>query len=387
MNHNKVIFINATFDNNIHEIIDSSLIISLSSIMENSNVYLLKNRRKIIENNIKELHSDYITNVTFHNLYNINKRGAIHDFIAAIIEAYLLLIKGDKKTIFVFSYLNMFSSHLNNLIAKITGKTIICCSHNEIEVIAQKDITSKDYWRFLINHFYTKTQWASNLYLMVLGDSIKNAASKYLPLKKIKNIISIDHPYYTLHSTFDKREFNPNSIKIGIIGTVTPDKGFENIKLLATNLEKEHNITFYILSKINKDLYPHLPSNVIIYNKTNSFIPRNEYENLIKGLDYIFIPYAATSFQMTASGSLLEAIFQNKPILTLKNGYSTYIYNKYGKYGIFIDEKEPRKELINILSNKTLYKEIQKNQQKIIELLSPIRIGKEILKELENRNL
>ncbi|WP_337625891.1 hypothetical protein [Phocaeicola sp.] len=370
----KVIFVNATLLNNVHEIIDSSLIIELSSIFPNVAVYLTHNRCEIIKKNITPYLK--IDNVTFYKLKIGEKRSGINDLIAAIKEGFLLL-KSRHNSIFVFSYINMFSCHILNLIAKLTNKTILICCHSELETIQIPNVSIKQIWYYLMQRFFKTTRWGKYVYLMVLGDNIHENLKSYIGIEKYQKIYAIDHPYFMpIQLRQNMKIPDLNKINIGIIGSVNKSyvRGFKNIIQFAEKIRVDSSVTLNIISKIDMDLIAQLPSNVIVHNTSGEFLPKSEYDKLIQQMDYIYLPYPQDCFKFTASGAVLEAIFQQKVLLMHSNDYCTYLTKKYGRFGLFIEEYDNINELANDLHNKLLYNDLLRKQQFLAENITPQKL-------------
>lgn len=67
----KIVFLNATFEGNAHEIIDTSIIYCASKIFQNVKVRFLKDRSDIVQEQIKEYFK--CSNITFQPFFNIKK--------------------------------------------------------------------------------------------------------------------------------------------------------------------------------------------------------------------------------------------------------------------------------------------------------------------------
>ncbi len=371
MKYNNIIFLNATLDKNVHEIIDSSLIIEFKNYSNQLDVFLLKKRRKVIEKSITS-HNNKL-NINYHDLLSIKEKGAIHDLFAAIIEAWIILTKGKSDTLYIISFINMFSCHLINFISRITGKKILFCCHSELEVLDHswpKNI--KQYWTYLIKRFYEKTTLAKNLRLIILRNDILSHIRERISNSRSNHFVSIDHAYYSNCTVLNKEIFLSKKIKIGVIGSVSQvhNRGFNNLVNFANTIKYDNSIEIYIISKIEPKLITQLPSNVIVINKESSFIPRDKYNKYIAEMDYIYLPYPKDSFKYTASGAVLEAITQHKPILMYSNSYCKYLSKRFGDFGYFIDSLS-NKELIELIHNAKAYKQIYLKQELIINDLQP----------------
>lgn len=379
----KVVVMNATFDGSAHEIIDASIIIMLSSIFPMVEVRFLNKRSSIIESIVKSHIID--KNVKFVPFKNNIHKGALHDLKAALLESWGIL-KGSHKDLYISTFNNMFSCHLNNLISKVTGKKVLLFCHSEVNVVTKgSSYKIKDVWAFLINRFYTKSPLGKNAKLIVLGDHILRELPKYIETNRLKHFYSIDHPYFKEGETSSTYQFDKSNIKIGVIGGVSKNSthGYNNILRFAETLSSKTNYKIYLVSFVEKDLRDTFPDNVVIVNKTNGYLPRKEYEKAIEKMDYILLPYSSSEYNLIASGAVLEAIVRNKPTIMFTNNYFRYLTEKFGKFGYFVEEDT----LSNYLTNYTEYLKLINNEMRIAKSLSPSELEVQLIKILECRSL
>ena len=68
---------------------------------------------------------------------------------------------------------------------------------------------------------------------------------------------------------------------------------------------------------------------------------------------YLFL-YDVDSYKYTASGAILEAIWNEKPIFALNNYYFRYMFDKYGKLGYLANTVDELAQIVNSLNKSTL---------------------------------
>lgn len=364
----KVVVFNATFDGNTHEIIDSSIIIMLSMLYEHVTVMFLKERGHIISDIIKKQIDNQ--NIEYKLINNIKKNGAIHDLLAALREAWIILT-GPGDALYFGTYNNMFSCHINNFIAKITKKQVILCCHSELNELTSRHSNFKNYWSILIRRFYLKTKFAKSLKLIVFGNHIINELAKYVDKRRLEFFYSIDHPYFSLPK-MNTHTLN-NHIKIAIIGSldVTEVRGINNIIRLSQMLSNDDSISIHTISKISFEAKKILQEcNVNIENETEFFFSRTKYESLIQEMDYIFVPYSSSLYNLIASGAVLQAIACRKPVIMSSNNYFRYLVSKYGQIGYFVEDYSCY-NFIKLLKDEDKYQTIINQENVILKKLSP----------------
>lgn len=370
----KVVVLNATFDGSTHEIIDSSIIIMLSHIYSKVLVRFLASRSNIIGGIVNQFGNDN-ANIDYKSFNNDLRKGAFHDLKAAMLEALTILF-GSKDTLYVTTFNNMFSCHLNNLISRLTGKKIIMFCHSEVNVITGGDYKISQYWAYLINRFFKKTSLGRNVKLVVLGDHILNQLPHYIKKERLSHFYSIDHPYFTNKNKISDPTFSSKEVKIGVIGGVSKNSshGYNNILDFANSIiNNNNNIRIYLISSVEREIRNTFPSNVTIVNKEDGYLPREEYEKNIDKMDYILLPYSSTDYNLIASGAVLEAIIRLKPTIMFPNNYFKYLSNKYGKFGVFVEDRNFERLTQDLLSVHK-YEGFRNKEHEIADKLNPLNM-------------
>lgn len=381
MIYKKVILLNGTFSGSQHEMIDSSLIIAFALIAEKVFVYFQPRRKEIIKSLVEQRTDNQ--NITYNNIFNLSDtiRVTFRELIAAIQECWIFLTKADKNTLTCLTYINRFNCYGLNSLSKITGRPLIIVCHGELKHINTTPHQGEINWVKMLRHFYKDVIIAPHTILMVLGSNIKGKIDKLVSEEKAKKYISWEHPYYRTSSTTIQALHHP--IRIGVIGFLKREKerGFDNVKKLAFALSNDCEFELRLLSSIQEDLLQELPKTVRIMNPESRFIPRSEYNQMIEELDYIYCPYPTGAFEMTASGALLEAMAQRRPIIMHNNDYTIHLIKLYGNFGIIIDdEDEGFERLKQTLKNETQYSKHIAQQDRILEMISPESLSQNLEK-------
>lgn len=169
-------------------------------------------------------------------------------------------------------------------------------------------------------------------HFIVLGDRMKDHISKYISRHNQKRFYSIDHPYIRPETTVKVDMSNYSGIrKIGIISVIKEGRGLNNLQTLLLKKFPD-DVKLFAISKIIgevNDPYQEL----IQLNHGKDFFPSDVYTAYIKEMDCIIMLYDTNGYKLTASGSILEAIWNLKPIIALKNDYFDYLFSKFGKMG------------------------------------------------------
>lgn len=170
-----------------------------------------------------------------------------------------------------------------------------------------------------------------------MGDSIKKNLQHLVG--KDLNFFVLDHPY-ACRSTFVNNRVFSADIKLGTVGAMSINKGAEQyLRLLEMmKAEKSHNFQFYAIGKAESDIYGKFVTNNIVFPcGQNCMCPRTLFDKYVDELDYILFFYPLDSYRLTASGAIYDAIAHEIPIISLKNDYFVYLFEKYGRFGYLFD--------------------------------------------------
>lgn len=375
MYFDKIVFTNATLDGSVHEMVDSALITAFAEFSKETNVFFLRSRSYVIENEVHNLKPTH--KVSFNKLYNIKRESAIKDLIGAVIESWLLMFRSDKRALFVCSYANRFSKYSLNILSRLLKRKVIICAHTDLETVSYK---GNGNWWYLVNRFYLRQSWSPYLRILILGDNIKKNLKDYITEDRLRFFISCDHPYYSVRKNAD-HTINCDAIHIGVVGNITQSKwrGGDNLLRFAEAMSKYPQINIHIISRVHKDLMDRLTPYVHIDNKKGIYLSKEEYESFICQMDYLFYPYPPDCFKLTASGAIFESIVNEKPALMYSNSYFRYLNQKYGRFGYFIDEFDSLDKLVMMLGNVEEYAKLCNSTVQITKKIHP----KELYKTLE----
>lgn len=261
------------------------------------------------------------------------------------------IIIAKKTDILVFNYNNMLAVRAMNILNKIFHRKILIFCHGEMEYLIADYSFFGPFNRLLFKlgrSFFLnkKIHIEKNIKFVVLGDSILKNIKKTTPSNISSSFITIDHSYFFKKDIKNKDTFS-DSIKIGTVGLFYKKKGADEfcyLVSLVNNNKIKFSITgkiFYALDKLKK-LNIDLPNNL-----GKGIVPRDELEARVKKLDFILYLYPTDSYQLMASGAILDALSLQKPIIALKNDYFDYIFKKFGEFGFLFESVEKIADFLN----------------------------------------
>lgn len=373
----KAYFINHEHEKNVHEILDSSMIFILSKIFDTTEIHM---SHGMINCLTPLLHKLRTHNILFYPTYLYPHKGHIRELIAALYDIRLLLT-AENNSVLYFSSINIFSIHALNILAGLVkSKRIIFNCHSDMELLTEKHLSGTfNIFPRIIRNFFYKAKIRDNVFFLVLGDNILRNIKCLLPDKQNKNFFSCIHPYYTScgNDDFDCEKVEEKSISIGIVGSVSEEKGIKNIKDFANAIRNsKKQVKIYFISRIEDSSDIDSVEGLVNLNPENRFIPREDYNAMVKKMDFIYFPYPYGSYSLTASGAVFEAIINLKPIIAMHNHYFDGLFDKFGCMGILYSSYTEMLDKIDSLTHLDIAL-FSENERKATSMLHPSNLYKE----------
>ena len=346
----KAVIIDMYSHGSYHEVINQAYLMMISDIYEEvtyiadksscENLKSLLDKCCVRKNNIifKEKHV---------KKYKIKNRGIA--YLVKLLSASYLNYKYYNKAsddVDVFYNNNLFFAILFISIFSKKDKNIFDLCHNEMELIDKRSVSSvvssilSKYLRFI----FCKVKLNKIFHFILLSPDMVDYFRTFISKHNYKRIFWIDHSYIRPENKIDvKYRITDNRIKIGIPGAITSSRGLNTLKYLLANL-KNRNICIYALSTCSEVIEA---DNFVVLNKGRGLLPFEQYNAYVQSMDVMLLLYDTDSYKLTASGAVLEAIWNEKPIIALNNSYFNYLFRKYGDMGILCDNMTGVYDAIN----------------------------------------
>jgi hypothetical protein len=295
----------------------------------------------------------YLNFVTFkfNGTKELRKRAILGKIWREIFLAFNIfkIAKKNNTKLIVFASAFPFTSLFLNFFSRIFDQKIIICLHGDIGVLKIKrfKITTIIY-KMIVKLFFRFR--SLNVILLFFGKSIEVQLFKMLPNYEKRNIISIDHPY-NYHADFEPEpKVIKNTIIIANIGTGLINKNshlfFQLAKMQEINIKKEI-VKFIQVGNVSPEVMSYSNGHVEIISN-NEFIPFDNFEKNILKADYFIYFFTENSFyDLCPSGTFFDAIRYKKPIISLKNPFFDYYFNKLGNIGYLCRTIEDMNDIIN----------------------------------------
>ena len=255
-----------------------------------------------------------------------------------------------------------------------SNKTFILC-HNEMELIDKSfvySLTTKII-SFVLRFSFCYIKLSKRLNYILLSSSMVDYFNSFISKRNYNRIFAIDHCYLRPIRHYSEELVEQSYIRIGIPGAITPQRGLETLKQIIQDL-KNDKLKIFSISTISDDIQN---EQFVSLNKGTSLLPFEKYNSYIKAMDYMLLFYDRDSYKLTASGAVLEAIWNEKPIIALRNSYFTYLFEKFGPLGYLYDSYEQLTEGLTHLDNQ-IDNSIIINLKKAKQALLPCNVKKQL---------
>lgn len=231
--------------------------------------------------------------------------------------------------------------------------------HAEMEMIDKKEAYTPS--RFLGSWIYRtafcRLTLRDNMRFILLSPDMVHTFRKQIKEENRRLIHWIDHCYIRTKHKFSgtindkssadtgkemlqkangKLQKADGKLRIGVLGAITKERGYSVISALLNRIDGSKCHLYSVSYTTEKIDNPHFTA----LNQSRKLLSYDEYGSYVSSMDVVLLPYEKDSYMLTASGAALEAIWQNKPIFAIRNGYVDYLFRKFGSLGRLYDDVE-----------------------------------------------
>ena len=336
LNSKNILFVELQCKNIEHVKFNSATIKTFSYIYKNSSLNLFAEKN----------HSDHIKselrNKVINEYININFIKSKIKLINHFHRVLILLIQLFKKKydhIIILS-LNTHLIFLLKIFFFFFRFKVIFIAHSELELIKR---TNRSYLKnyFSFRTFYFGLNKDSYRFLFLSQPIMNSVLAINDDLRK--RSLYFNHPYSFSKIKKNNTPTSLNKLKIGFIGFAHKNKGIHDFLDVSKIFSKE--ILFSLIGKIDDEVNFDDCKHVEIINADC----RDDFVSKISALDFIFMPYPKDKYNLYFSGTALDALEANVPILAYKNKFIDYLFGICGDIGYSIDSKEEAIQLLNNL--------------------------------------
>jgi hypothetical protein len=214
----------------------------------------------------------------------------------------------------------------------------------------------------------------SGIQYVVLEESIRKAVLQDLPFLYGK-VEAFEHPIAPNEGTMQISDLT-KPIRFGFLGLADQAKGFPVFQDLAKHITAQHgrHAEFHAIGHLPTNGKPVLGLESLSAKPASKLISREQYLDALKMLHFVVLPHQAQSYNLTASGVLLDAITWEKPVIARNIPIFEAMFERYGDIGYLFDKDEDLKtsvEGILVTADESRYRKQILNLRRIRESRSP----------------
>lgn len=238
------------------------------------------------------------------------------------IAIFFYILFANNKNIFFVGLAFPFSVNSIYFFSKLFNKRLFLCLHGELQYLLDCDVSifDKKSKRYFSKMKFAFSHHNKDLSYVVLGKTIYESA-KHLFNSKNK-VIVLNHPAIFKENK-SKHEFH-KPIVIAQIGQALKRKGSKHLFELANLLKdeiKNGNVVLKILG-ICGDEFPEKKSELVRYSL--KFLSEEELSDQIEQIDFSIQLTTDSTCTAIASGTLIDSLIYEKPVLGLMSSYLDY---------------------------------------------------------------
>ncbi len=287
-----------------------------------------------------------------------------------------------KATAMYFTSATLFTHCQAKRLALKTGIQTYLVLHQDLQAIEwkTKPWQKSHYFRFAME------KKCENFRYIVLGKSIRRIAQE-LRLPHIESMIAIDMPCF--YPEKDGGGITEGPLHFGTVGIFKKERGAAQLFKRLVEWKSEWKTANFSVRGYIIDIDETKTIEAFQEKHNLEFLPREEYENWVKALDYILFFYPLSAYRLMASASVFEAIIFEKPILALRNPYFEDLFERFGPFGkLFETEEALFDEVFRMIANPDAgEKQRYLDQMKDIRRrLDTAEIAKDLAAEIEGQN-
>jgi hypothetical protein len=284
---------------------------------------------------IKDILNGYeLDKLEFYEIHTLNRKNLLY----SVYKDTLLFNKvmnrmnsKDSLLVNTMSLSNIFSIKLVNIFYR---KKINVIAHAIMNIFM---ISKKR--KFEI--FFKQIVVDKSIRLIVLNEVIKNNILKKMPQLKT-NIDYINIPDLYEDTCIENNNITDMAkIKIGFIGVYSKEKGKDAFEEIVESISDD-NIEFYHIGYAKEKIN----SQKIIQTSNGQMMSKEEMTNYMSKMDYFIYFLKEEDYLFRASGTFIDAVKYNKPIIALKTSFFEYFFNQLGNIGFLFENKEEMKDFL-----------------------------------------
>ena len=192
----------------------------------------------------------------------------------------------------------------------------------------------------------------ANIQYVVLEKSIRQPLEIHIPSLRGK-IQSFDHPIVPNLGASIRNDL-AIPMRFGFLGVAIARKGYPVFVRLAAAMKPKHreNVEFHAIGSIEGDDMISLDAAALETQPSATRLGRPQFLNLLRKLHYVVLPHMPEDYELSAAGTLLDAIAWEKPVIARNIPIFQNMFEKYGDIGFLFDNENSLCEIVERILRK-----------------------------------
>ncbi len=365
-----MIFVEYLKDNYNHLEINSAQIAYALQTAENQNINLFAGieHYNLI---LKKLQSNDIdtSKLIFHRIEPLSKKFWEYQFLLfqynLIKDIYKFARENDEKVIIFLSTTTIMAFLVEVFCYIYRFITVVVCLHGNLERIELLDYAKKSNNNFIQVLLYSlifgmqnplRMPLPQNLKFLVFNKYIKQHLLTKIP-KLNKNLICFLHPFLYDKENNTNETLNNEKVTFSIVGITSFNKNWEELSKLLEYINNNcpDKVEFSFAGFIRQMEIFQILSGYNFINKkklSTSMLSMREKNDIIRNSHYTILTYQTDCYKYTASGAILDAINNEKPIIAINNASLQQYFEDYGNIGYLCSSYEEFKtKVISVIND------------------------------------
>lgn len=181
----------------------------------------------------------------------------------------------------------------------------------------------------------------AGLQYLVLEDSVRTSLLRALP-SLVGKVEVLEHPLPPNEGESTVNESWP-PIQFGFLGVANHAKGFLSFTTLASAIGGEFpgKTAFHAIGRFQADENARPDVSALTTAPGTERLSRTEFRERVRQIHFIVLPHQSAGYEMNASGTLLDAIAWQKPVIARKIPIFEHMFERHGDIGyLFADDAE-----------------------------------------------
>lgn len=291
----------------------------------------------------------------------------------------------------VIPYNNALALRPINLLNRICRRRILICCHGELEWLTDdampEGVLNRLLARRVRRFFRGRFPLARGLFFGILGDGPKRRLGAFVPTDRADRFVAFDHPCPAADGVPSAAGGSSARLRIRTVGALNRQKGSESLirfaEALPASCRDRLDIRTGAVLGVSEERLEKLGVHVL---QTTGPKSRSQLLAELVDADYLLFLYSEDYYKVTASGAIMDALVLGKKVLSLRNDYFDYLFDRVGSFGIM--ERTPEEladRVSDILEGRIEVPE--PDFEAIRSVLSPGTVARRLRGELERVGL